>query len=182
MSSSYPPPQGQNPYQSDPTGQPAPYGQNPYGQPPKKSNAIWWIVGGIVALFLLCCGGIGAFIALAGNEVNKELESYSSSSSAGEEGVVVTEGGSFRLADMEGQSGWTIETDSFSSDIEGLVVKNAGTRSDSYMFNIVFSKDDVVLDDALCSTSQLAPGQSTTATCLGPFDSIDGYDTIRVTS
>ena len=54
----------------------ADYQQGYPQQPPKKgSNALWWILGGMGAMFLLCCGGGLGFVMYIGT-VGPETSVY----------------------------------------------------------------------------------------------------------
>lgn len=185
---SYPPPpppgQGGPPGPGGPAGpspyQPNPYGGAPYGQPPKKDNTLWWILGIIAVVVIICCVGVCAFFGFVGNEASKEIDSYSSSYSSGAAGSAqeVDEGSEVSDNGATVRSGWNVS--STSDDLVGVTLRNDGSSRDMLRVKFYFMKDGDVLDDATCSSDFLDPGETDySPSCINAIQSIDGYDEIR---
>lgn len=191
MSYPAPPPPGQSgppgpggPGQGTPPPyQPNPYGAggNPYGPPPKKDNStLWWILGIIGVVVIICCLGVCGFFGWFGNEVNKEIESQSSSQGGAQASGAqeVSEGSQATDDGATVRSGWSVTS---AEDLSGVTLRNDGSSRDMVRVKFFFMQDGDVLEEATCSSKFLDPGETDYApTCLDPIQSIDGYDEIRI--
>lgn len=183
MSYPAPPPPGQggstpNPYQANPY---APGGGSPYGQPPKKDNStLWWILGGVAVVIVICICGVCAFFGFVANEASDGISSASSSvdNAKAENATVVDEGEEVTDNGATVRPGWQVTA---TDDLSGVMIRNDGTSRDMKRVTFFFIEDGNVLEDATCSTDFLDPGETDYApTCMDPISSIDGYDEIRV--
>lgn len=184
MSYPAPPPPGQggpagsggsNPYQPNPY---AP-GGNPYGQPPKKDNTLWWILGIIGAVIVVCCIGVCGFFGWVVYEADDQISSATSSVSDGQASSAeeVSEGSQATDNGATVRAGWTITS---SEDLSGVALRNDGTSRDMLQVKFYFMQDGNVLGEASCSSTFLDPGETDySPTCLDPIQDIAGYDEIR---
>lgn len=167
---------GPNPYPPNPYAA----GGNPYGQPPKKDNTLWWILGGIGVLVILCCIGVCSFALFGGaawvaDEQSSSSGTYSNSAASAEE---VSVGDEVTDNDATVLSGWSITS---TDDLSGVSLRNDGTSRDMLQVTFFFMKDGEVLEDATCSSTFLDPGETDfLPNCFDPISSIDDYDEIRV--
>lgn len=179
---SYPPPPppgqgGQGPYPPNPYAT----GAGPYGQPPKKQdNTLWWVLGAIGVVVILCCIGVCGFFAFAANEADKAIDSatssYGDARAAGatpvSQGEEVTDNGATVT------SGWRVTA---TDELSGVTLRNDGSSRNMLRVTFFFMKDGSVLEDATCSSDFLDPGESDySPTCFDPISSIEGHDEIRV--
>lgn len=182
---SYPPPPppgqggppGQNPYQPNPYAA----GGSPYGQPPKRDNTLWWILGTIAVVVVICCIGVCGFFGWVGNEASKEIDSYSSSYSGTQasDADEVDEGSQASDNGATIRSGWSVSS---SGELVGVSLRNDGSSRDMLRVKLYFMEDGDVIEDATCSSTFLEPGETDfSPTCLDPIQDIDGYDEIRFT-
>jgi hypothetical protein len=70
----------QVPEMGQPRTSPSHWGPTPYGQPQKKSNAVWWIVGGVLVLGIIGVGLIIMILVLASISSNENTNNANSNS------------------------------------------------------------------------------------------------------
>ena len=179
MSYPAPPPPGgagPNPYQ-------APAGAAGFGAAPKKKdNTLWWILGVIAAVIILCGCSVGGFFVFVANEADDQISSYTSSANSSKNSdaagaTTISEGGTANVSGAAIQSGWSVIGD----DISGLSVRNDSGSSDSFYLTFYFLKDGDVIDDVTCNTSYLDAGSTDyDPTCIGAISDIGDFDEIRV--
>lgn len=192
MSYPAPPPPGQSgppgpggPGQGGPPPyEPGPYGGggNPYGPPPKKDNStLWWILGIIGVVVVICCVGVCGFLGWGWSQAADEIESSASSSQSGAQASGAQEVSEGSQATDDGatvRAGWSVTS---TDELSGVSLRNDGSSRDMVQVKFFFMKDGDVLEDATCSSDFLDPGETDFApTCLDPIQSIDGYDEIRM--
>lgn len=184
MSYPPPPPPGQGgpagpngPYPGGPY-QPNPYGASPYGAPPKKDNTLWWILGVLAVVVVVCCIGVCGFFGWVGNEAAKEIDSQSSSVSGAQAGSAkqVSEGSQVTDNGATVRSGWRVTS---ADSLEGVTMRNDGSSRESLRVKFYFMEDGDVVGTARCSSRFLDPGETDfSPTCVGAANS-SGYDEIR---
>ncbi|WP_435203237.1 hypothetical protein [Janibacter sp. GS2] len=186
MSYPAPPPPGQGgpvgPGGPNPP-QPNPYaaGGNPYGQPPKKDTTLWWILGIIGAVIVVCCIGVIGFFGWVVYAVDDQLSSATSSVSDGRASSAdeISEGSQATDNGATVRSGWTITP---SEELSGVTLRNDGTSRNMLQVTFYFMQDGDVLEEASCTSTFLDPGETDDSpTCLDPIGDIAGYDEIRFT-
>lgn len=185
MSYPAPPPPGQGDSAGQggpPPYQPNPYatGGSPYGQPPKKDNStLWWILGGVGVVLILCCIGVCGFFGWVGYVADDELNSATSSVSDAEASSAeeISEGSQATDNGATVRDGWFITSD---DELSGVSLRNDGTSRDMLSVTFYFMEDGDVVEDATCTTKFLDPGETDNSpTCLDPIQDISGYDEIR---
>lgn len=186
---SYPPPpppgQGGPPVPGGPVGpggpyQPNPYGASPYGQPPKKDNTLWWVLGIIGVAVVLTCVCVCGFFGWAANEGAKQIDESASSSMSGGQAAdaeLVDEGEQATDDGATVRSGWRVTS---SDDLSGVLIRNDGSSREVVRAKFYFMEDGDVVGTARCSTDVLDPGETDySPTCTGPSYMSGGYDEIR---
>lgn len=180
-----PPPQPGAPYQQPgaPYQPVAPYPvPSPY--PPKKSGgggiAVLVIVI-ILVVMLLFCGGLGAFIWWIAASVDDVIPD-SDRPGGPDNPITVETGESFTIDDFDFQQGWTLTSSSLGDpDIEDLRTENTGDVSDSINITFTFVADNEEMGEVSCSSSNVQPDRTVTASCYGSGDVAD-YDEIEVST
>lgn len=154
---------------------------SPYGAP-KKDNTLWWVLGGIGAVVLLCCCGVLGFFGFAAYQADQAIESYTSSSSSGSAGTPVTEGQAVTISDGSIASGWEITSNALGLEPSGIEVTNTTSTAQTYFFYVNFTKGGTEVEDALCTTSSVQPGESATASCLSTVPEGTDYDGLTISA
>lgn len=187
MSYPPPPPPGQGgpgpndpyqggPYQGGPY-QPNPYGASPYGAPPKKDTTLWWILGVIAVVVILCCIGVCGFFGWAANEASKEIDSMSSSSGAqAGSAQVVSEGSEVSDNGATVRSGWRVIS---SDDLAGVTMRNDGSSREMLRVTFFFMENGELVGTARCSSSFLEPGETDYSPDCRDGSIVGGHDEIR---
>lgn len=154
---------------------------SPYGAP-KKDNTLWWVLGGIGAVILLCCCGVLGFFGFAAYQADQAVESYTSSVSGDSSGTSVTEGQATTLEDGSIASGWEITTSTLGLEPSGIEVTNTTSSPQTYFFYVNFTQGGTEVDDALCTTDSVEPGASATARCLSTVPEETDYDGLTIST
>ncbi len=180
---SYPPPPP--PGQGGPVGpggpyQPNPYGGSPYGQPPKKDNTLWWVLGVIGVSVILVCVCVCGFFGWVANETAKEIdESQSSSMSGGQaqDADEVDEGSEVTDDGATVRSGWSVSS---TDELSGVMLRNDGSSREMVRAKFYFMEGGDLVGTARCSSDILDPGETDySPTCTGGPSSVSSYDEIR---
>lgn len=201
-----PPPPSNNPYGSPgqpygnpgqqwPTAQPGGYPAygGGYPAPPPSGGSgktIAIIIGVIVLVILLFCGGIIGLIVWAINNVEDQFDDWDPERSGGRNNPISVElGEEFEIDGIEYDAGWKIQeaTDDYSGDtIVGL--KGTNDRDDesaeyAYLyFTFVDAEQNEVAEITCHSDGSISHGNSETFDCSGT-DTIDApYDHIEVSA
>lgn len=183
---SYPPPPppgqgGPGPYPGGGYQPTPPPGGSPYGRPPSKDTTLWWILGSIAVVVILCCVGVCGFFGWFGSFVGEEIESSSDSWSSSysdtraESATVVPEGGETTDNGATVLSGWSVGT----TELTGVSMRNDGTSRDMLEGTFFVMDGDEVLGTATCTTTFLEPGETDFATSCQTSGDVDGHDEIR---
>lgn len=191
---SYPPPPppgqgGPGPYppggQQPPPPGANPYGPSPYGPPPKKDTTLWWILGTIAVVVLLCCVGVcvlfGGVASFVGDEIESSSDSWSSSYSGtqAETATPVDEGEEATDENATILSGWSADA----TGVAGLSMRNDGSSYDMLKATFYFMDGDEVVGTATCTSTFLDPGETdSSVSCLPSGDVDAGLDEIRFAS
>lgn len=189
MSYPPPPPPGEGgpdpypggPYQGGPY-QPNPYAGSPYGPPPKKDSTLWWVLGIIAVVVILCCVAVCGFFGWFGSLVNEEIESSSDSYSSSlggdsaEDAQVVSEGDQASDDGVTLGSGWSL---SASDELVGVNLSNDGSSRDMVAGTFFFMEGGEVLGTATCSSTFLEPGETDVAPSCDTPSGVSGWDEVR---
>lgn len=186
------PPQPQalapNPYAGGYAG----YGGTPSPYQPKKSGTgktIAIIVGVIVLVVLLFCGGIIGLIVWAANNVEDQVSEFDSDRRGGPDNpITVTEGESFEIDGIEYADGWRIvpAADEYGQDaIVGLVGENdrSDESAETVSLQITFVDGDTEVGSLGCrSKGPISYGNTEELDCSS-YDAIpESYDGIEVSA
>lgn len=168
--------------------------QQPYAQPlPASSGAgktIAIVVGVIVVLALMLCGGVVAFIFWVANEVEDSVDDWDPDRVGGRNDPITVEpGAAFEIDGIEYAEGWRIQppTEEYRGDtIVGLTGTNERDDESSksaYLYFTFVDADDVEVGEISCSSDgSIAAGNSEALDC-DDFEKIDGpYDHIEVSA
>ncbi len=177
----YPGPAGPGPY---PGGghQPNPYAAGPYGPPPKKDTTLWWILGTIAVVVILCCIGACGLFGWASNEAGQEIksssDSWSSSLDDAEAAVAqeVSEGSEVTDSGATAVSGWSVSS---SGELVGVTLRNDGTSREMLRTTFFFMEGGTVRGTATCSSDFLDPGETDPDPSCSTMGDTTGYDEIR---
>lgn len=187
-----PQPYGGAPYQGQPYGQP--YGQQPFPQPPPSSGgagkAIAIIVGAIIVVALLFCGGIVALIFWIADNVEDSVNEWDADRVGGRDNPITVEvGEEFEIDGVEYAEGWILQppTDEYSGHtITGLKATNDREDGSSEYVSLSFTfvaADDVEVGEISCnSDGSISNGNSETLDCRGYDQITETYDHIEVSA
>lgn len=183
---------GYQPYGAPQPGgyRPGGYGGYPASYPPPSSGgsgkAIAIIVGSIVLVILLVCGGIIAAIAWIINSVEDQIDDLDPDRPGGRSNpLVVDVGESFEIDGITYADGWSIGSDdTYPKTIVDLAATNDrdDEQSDYVMLHFTFlDADDVELAEISChSDGRIGAGHSEKLECLGTDRLPSSYDRIEV--
>lgn len=184
--------------------QPPPYGQpgqatygapgtHPYGGPgyaggpyipPTTSNGktVWIVIGAVLLLVLLFCGGCLALGVFGAREATKQIdeitETYEGPGAAGDP-ITVTEGQEFEIGDLDFESGWTV---SETGEVLGLRASNDDSDAflDALSLDFTFLRDGTEVGSAHCYGA-LPEGDEQEVSCISTtVEPITGFDEIQV--
>ena len=172
------------------------YGPGPgYGGPVPPSSggsgkAIAIIVGAIVLVVILFCGGIIAAIAVIANNVEDSIDDWDPDRAGGRDNPITVDlGEDFEIDGVEYAEGWRVQPpeDEFSGEtIVGLEATNErddGSSEYAYLTFTFVDGNDVEVGQVTCSSDgPIANGNSEELSCYGS-DQLDGpYDHIEVSA
>ncbi len=182
-----------------------PYGSGGYGggpgygpgyggpvPPPSggSGKAIAIIVGVIVLVAVLFCGGIIAAIAVIANNVEDSINDWDADRVGGPDNPIsVTVGESFEIDGVEYAEGWQLQQPTNDYDgttivgLEGTNDRADETSEYAYLTFTFVDASDVEIGQVTCSSSgDITHGNSEVLSCHG-FDRIDrAYDDIEVSA
>jgi hypothetical protein len=181
-----------NPYGA-PGGGYGAYGGTPSPYQPRKSGSgktIAIIVGVIVLVVLLFCGGFVALIVWAANNAEDAINEYDTDRRGGRDNpITVAEGESFEIDGVEYAEGWRIQppTEEHDTAVRIVDLKAENDRDDesSEYVSLTFTfvgADDVEVGQISCSSDgQISHGRTEVLDCAGYDVGLD-YDHIEVSA
>lgn len=182
---------GYPPYGSGPGYGPGPGYGGPVPPPSGGSGkAIALIIGAIVLVVLLFCGGIIAAIVVIARNVEDSIDDWDPERTGGRDNPIsVDVGEGFEIDGVEYAEGWRIQpptTEYDGTNIVGLEGTNERDDESSEYASLTFtfvSDGDVELGQISCNSSgSISYGNSEQLTCYG-YDTIDQpYDHIEVSA
>lgn len=179
-----------------------PYGSGPgfgpgsgYGGPVPppgggSGKAIAIIIGAIVLVVLLFCGGIIAAIAVIANNVEDSIDDWDPDRAGGRDNpITVDVGEAFEIDGVEYAEGWQVQQPTNDYDgttivgLEGTNDRADETSEYAYLTFTFVDASDVEVGEVTCSSSgDITYGNSEVLSCRG-FDRVDGaYDHIEVSA
>ena len=180
---------GYQPYGAPQPG-PGGYGGYPASYTPPSSGGsgktIAIIVGAIVLVVLLFCGGIIAAVVMLINSVEDQIDDFDPDRPGGRSNpLVVDVGEEFEIDGITYADGWTIGSDeTYDKNIVDLKATNdrEDEQSDYVTLNFTFlDADDVELAEISChSDGRIGAGHSERLECLGTDRLPSAYDRIEV--
>lgn len=162
--------------------QPPPYGTpSPYPQPRKDNTLVWVLVTIAVMIFLCCCGVVGVF-GWGTWVASQEISSAVSSGSGNQVGEPVDEGEPASIDGGTVERGWSITDGGGGLEPTGVEVTNDDEYPRSFSFYVNYLADGAEVDDSMCTTGTIDPGESGAATCLPTLDLAEDltYDTLSI--
>lgn len=152
--------------------------------PAKKSHTVRNVLLGVIAGFVLLMGGCLALVGGAANEVGKSLEDAEKKDQepgGPDNPLTIAEGKEFSVSGFDYSAGWKVKGGEYGGlDITGLKVTNNRGEKDSALVEIKFMQGSEVLSLADCTTEPVAPGQTTTLSCLSADDLPTEFDRITI--
>ncbi|MDN5744767.1 MAG: hypothetical protein L0H31_06550, partial [Nocardioidaceae bacterium] len=173
--------------------QAGPYGSAAYlggamGPPPSAGTGktIAIIVGSIILVILLVCGGIVGSIVWMVKTIDDQIDDYDPArSGSARNPITVDVGEEFEIDGIDYQQGWTVRSDAGAeTNILGLKATSDRRDDESEYVAVRFKFLDatgVPVARITCSADELlASGDSVDLTCRGAGRSVTDYDRVEV--
>lgn len=164
--------------------QPPPYSTpSPYPQPRKDNTLVWVLVTIAVMIFLCCCGVVGVF-GWGSWVASQEISSAVSSASGSSTGQAVDEGAAASIDSGSVEQGWHISDTSDGLEPTDVQVTNEDDYPRAFSFYVNFLAEGEEVDDSMCTTGTIEPGETGPASCLPTFDLGEDltYDSLSISS
>ena len=154
---------------------------SPYPQPRKDNTLVWVLVTIAVMVFLCCCGVLGVF-GWTGWVASQEISSAVSSVSSASSGETVDEGGPASIEGGSVAGGWSVLDTGGGLVPTDIQVTNEEDYPKAFSFYVNFVDDGTEVDDSMCTTETIEPGDTGPAACLPTLDPADEliYDGLTI--